>query len=288
MPPELLSHSRYRLLEWLGAGGMGVVFKAEHRLMSRSVAIKVISKKLTTSPAAVERFEREVKAAARLSHPNIVTAHDAEGPVTCTSWSWSSSRARTSRRLVDEKGEVLVDVACDYARQAALGLQHAYEQGMVHRDIKPSNLMVTPKGVIKILDFGLAGFTGEGDEGQPEYTGTLGTPSYMSPEQVRYSRSADIRSDIYSLGCTLYFLLAGQSPFPQGTTQQKMTAQIETVPRPLTKMRANLPVGLLQVLEKMLAKDSGRATRRRQRYPKRCCPTSIQDHTVMGVSSCSA
>jgi len=256
VPPELIGHPRYRLLEWLGAGGMGVVFKAEHRLMQRSVAIKVISRKLTKNPVAVERFQREVKAAARLSHPNIVTAHDAEraGNLHCLVMEYVEGK--NLARLVEEKGPLPLEEACDYTRQAALGLQYAHELGMVHRDIKPQNLMVTGKGQLKILDFGLAGFTGERDESQAAgYGSTIGTPNYMAPEQAQDAHSADIRADIYSLGCTLYFLLTGKSPFPNNSTNRKAAGK-ET-PRLLAQLRPHLPVGLLQVLEKMLAREPG-------------------------------
>jgi hypothetical protein len=147
---------------------------------------------------------------------------------------------RQSRgRLVQERGPLAVDRACDYVRQAALGLQHAFEQGMVHRDLKPHNLMLTPEGRVKILEFGLARFASEAAS-KAGVTGTgmaLGTVDYIAPEQADSARQADIRSDIYSLGCTLYHLAAGQPPFPAGTALQKVMAHMEKTPQPLTELR---------------------------------------------------
>src|SRR5262249_36762668 len=143
VPPELADHPRYRVVGLLGSGGMGVVFKAEHLVMERPVALKVISRGLIDRPAVMERFRREVKAAARLSHPNIVTAHDAEQAGDTHFLVMEFVEGTTLARLVNERGLLPVAEACDYVRQAALGLQHAFEHGMVHRDIKPHNLMVT-------------------------------------------------------------------------------------------------------------------------------------------------
>src|SRR5262249_36532670 len=149
-----------------------------------------------------------------------------------------------------------VDRACDYVRQAAHGLQYAFEQGMVHRDLKPHNLMLTPGSCVKILDFGLARFAGEAALGGVTGSGmVLGTVDYIAPEQADNAHEADIRSDIYSLGCTLYHLLAGRPPFPTGTPLQKLTAHVNKKPLPLTELRHDLPEGLMLVLERMMAKN---------------------------------
>ncbi len=162
LPTELNDHPRYRVVAALGAGGMGTVYRAEHRLMDRPVALKVIRGDLLGNAALVERFRREVKAAARLaSHPNIVAAYDAEQAGETHMLVMEFIEGTDLARLVDRRGPLPVGEACEYARQAALGLQHAFEDGMVHRDIKPQNLMRTTRGQIKILDFGLARFASE-------------------------------------------------------------------------------------------------------------------------------
>jgi serine/threonine protein kinase len=285
-PPELAQHSRYRILQLLGAGGMGVVYKAEHQVMERPVALKVINPALMKNPEGVERFRREVKNAARLAHPNIVTAHDAEQSGEMHFLVMEYVEGTSLDKLVAGEGPLPVLRACDYVRQAALGLQHAFERGMVHRDIKPGNLMRTPEGRIKILDFGLARFARESppvhsSEGpeldlrsaggelsgasktQPQLTDKpltqvgvlMGTPDYMAPEQAASLHAADIRADIYSLGCTLYYLLAGTAPFPKGATVDKLLAHAEQTPRLLAQIRADIPPELTQIVDRMLAKD---------------------------------
>jgi serine/threonine protein kinase len=277
VPAELIGHPRYRVLGLLGVGGMGAVYKAEHVLMERPVALKVINRALLDNPATVERFRREVRAAARLAHPNIVTAHDAEQAGDVHFLVMEYVEGQSLARLVAEKGPLPVREACDYVRQAALGLQHAFEKGMVHRDINPANLVVTPSGQVKVLDFGLARFAVESGPARPPdapeaaaeagpgpgrapgsltQVGTvMGTPDYIAPEQATDARTADIRADIYSLGCTLYDLLAGHAPFPEGTAVQKVLAHAQGKPRPLTEVRKDVPARLARVVDKMMAKD---------------------------------
>jgi WD40 repeat protein len=257
VPPELISHPRYRVLGLLGAGGMGAVFSAEHRRMERVVALKVIRPNLMDNPAAVERFRLEVKAAARLAHPNIVTAHDADQAGDVHFLVMEYVAGRSLAQVVEQDGPQPAAAASHWVRQAALGLQHAFERGMVHRDIKPQNLLLTPEGRVKILDFGLARFArGDGPGGVISHLGTVvGTPDYMAPEQALDSRQADIRADIYSLGCTLYFLLAGQPPFPEGSLLHKLMSHQDRTPRPLREIRPDVPAALAQVLDRMLAKD---------------------------------
>jgi WD40 repeat protein/tRNA A-37 threonylcarbamoyl transferase component Bud32 len=257
VPPELARHERYLVLRLLGAGGMGAVYEAEHRVMRRRVAVKVIKRDYTANPNALERFRREVENAARLSHSNIVATTDAEDAGETHFLVMEYVEGTDLGRLVQERGPRPVDRACDYVRQAALGLQYAFEQGMVHRDLKPHNLMLTPDGRVKILDFGLAHFASEAAPAACR-TGTgivLGTVDYIAPEQADNAHQADIRSDIYSLGCTLYHLLAGQPPFPTGTPIQKVMAHVEKKPQPLTELRDDLPEGLMPVLERMMAKN---------------------------------
>jgi hypothetical protein len=257
LPPELADHPRYRILRVLGRGGMGVVYEAEHRHMGRKVALKVVSQALVDRPEAVERFNREVHAAAQLIHPNIVTAFDAEQAGSLHLLVMEYVPGQSLAQVVEKKGPLPVVHACHFVRQAALGLQHASEQGMVHRDLKPHNLMVTPKGQVKILDFGLARLAAEKTvrPGLTAEDALMGTPEYLAPEQALDARQADVRADIYSLGCTLYCLLAGQPPFPDGTAMQKIMAHLEKQPRPLAEVRAEVPADLWAVVERMLAKD---------------------------------
>lgn len=261
-PPELVNHPRYRILRLLGVGGMGTVYQAEHRVMERCVALKVIRTDLTSNASAVDRFRREVKAAAKLNHPNIVDAFDAEQVGNLHLLVMEYVEGSDLARVVAERGPLPVAEACNYISQAALGLQHAFERGMIHRDIKPQNLMLTggldkpPEyRTVKILDFGLARFattTGSGDTA----SGTLlGTVDFMAPEQADDARHVDIRADIYSLGCTLYYLLAGRPPFPEGTLVQKVMCHVERTPQPLTSFRSDLPPELLDVINKLLAKN---------------------------------
>jgi serine/threonine protein kinase len=275
LPPELRNHPRYRIVKCLGAGGMGVVYQAEHRLMQRVVALKVLGRHWLQHPEAEARFLREVKAAARLTHANIVAAHDAERAGDLHFLVMEFVEGVDLARLVEKRGPLPAALACSYARQAALGLQHAHERGMVHRDVKPQNLMVTPKGQVKILDFGLARFGRERDAAASTAVGgvgpsgaaltgagvVLGTPDYMAPEQALDAAAADVRSDIYSLGCTLYFLLTGRPPFPEGSSFEKLLAHVEATPAPVGGLRGDLPPGLDAVVGRMMEKEPA------QRYP---------------------
>ena len=256
----------------LGRGGMGVVYKAEHRLMERVVALKVISRRMISNPSAVERFQREFKAAARLTHPNIVVAHDADQAGGLHFLVMEFVDGVSLAQYVECKGPLPVATASLFIRQAALGLQHAAKHGMVHRDIKPQNLMLTRRGQIKILDFGLARFASEdtasdvalssnhvpefgADSGLTEAGMIVGTPDYMAPEQAVNSSTADIRADIYSLGCTFIFLLTGQAPFSGDSVTRTLRSHADRQPPSLPKLRGDLPPELVRLIERMLAKD---------------------------------
>ncbi len=280
IPPGFVDHPRYRILSQLGSGGMGTVYKAEDQWMGRVVAIKVVAAHLTTKDSAVARFRREVQAAARLTHQNIIRAYDTGESGGCQFLVMEFVEGVSLDKLVAKKGPLPVALACALIRQAALGLQHAAEQGMVHRDIKPQNLMVTRKGQLKILDFGLARFASLDDDPPasgrlPFGAGTLaaaamtnpnlvmGTPDYLSPEQAKNSHEVDPRSDIYSLGCTLYFLLTGKPPFHEASTLiDKLLAHTHSEPVLVRQLRPDIPAGLEPVLVKMMAKNPA------QRYAK--------------------
>jgi serine/threonine protein kinase len=184
VPPALAQHPRYRVLRLLGRGGMGTVYLAEHKVMERLVALKVIRPDLTARPELVQRFQREAKAAARLAHPNVVTAYDAEQAGDCHLLVTEYVEGTDLACWLKARGPLPVSEACGYVRQAALGLQHAHEQHMVHRDLKPHNLMRLPSGQVKILDFGLALLGRSVGEEGTQSGAILGTPDYMAPEQA--------------------------------------------------------------------------------------------------------
>ncbi|HEY7308170.1 MAG TPA: protein kinase, partial [Gemmataceae bacterium] len=269
IPRELIDHPRYRVLGLVGEGGMGAVYRAVHRRMERVVALKVMRPSLMRHPSAVQRFHQEARAAARLHHPHIVTAHDADQAGDLHFLVMEHVEGRNLADYLRENGPLPVAEACRYVRQAALGLQHAHEQGMVHRDIKPHNLMLQTTGdpagsLIKILDFGLARLprTVEAPPsaglsyGSLTATGTvMGTADYIAPEQAADPRTADIRADIYALGCTLFHLLCGRPPFPEGTVAEKLAHHAES---PLPSPHGNVPVELVAVLKRMTAKDPAR------------------------------
>ncbi len=264
VPAPLADHPRYKVLGRLGSGGMGVVYKAEHKVMGRTVALKVLNPAAVARPGAVERFRREVRLASRLSHPNIVTAHDADEAGGLHFLVMEYVDGVSLDKLVARKGPLPVAVACHYARQAALGLQHACEKGMVHRDIKPHNLMVTRQGQVKILDFGLARVALAEAGGEAESPTAvqmtaddlvLGTPDFLAPEQARNSTRVDVRADLYSLGCTLYYLLTGRPPFGGTTGVEKLVAHSQDPPPDATAARPAVPAALSAVIRKLMAKD---------------------------------
>jgi len=272
LPAELQDHPRYQIIDQIGQGGMGSVYRAQHRLMNRPVALKLINSQLIRHPQAVKRFRRAVQAAAQLAHPNIVAAYDAEQAGDVHFLAIEVVEGTDLAAVVSRRGQLPVSEACDYIRQAALGLQHAHEKGMVHRDIKPHNLMLSPDGQVRILDFGLAGFATEsaiieadstnGTDGDTTplqlttFGSVLGTPDYIAPEQARDARSADIRADIYSLGCTLRYLLTGQPPFSADSVVDKLKAHMEQAPPPLGEHRYDVPGELAAIVERLMAKDS--------------------------------
>ncbi len=254
---------QYVLLERLGEGGMGQVFKARHRGLDRVVALKVVRKDCLDNPNVLARFQREIQAAAQLDHPNVVRAFDADQAGPTWFFAMEYIEGTDLAQLIKQSGPLPVLQACDYVRQAALGLQHAHERGLVHRDIKPHNLLVArPEapaargssahlsrpfacayrwGVLKILDMGLARLL-DRDE-RPASTmltqigSVMGTPDFIAPEQARNSHTSDIRADLYSLGCTLYYLLSGQAPFPNGTITEKLLQHQLDDPEPVEKVR---------------------------------------------------
>src|SRR5262249_27476681 len=253
----------YVLLDKLGEGGMGAVFKARNWKLGRIVAVKVIRKERLETETSPRRFRREIEAAAQLSHPNIVHAHDADEVKGTHFFVMEYVDGRDLAKLVKEHGPLPLAEACEYIRQAALGLQHAFERGLVHRDIKPSNLLLTTRHSpltthqVKLLDMGLARFERTAEEHSSTLTQmgiVVGTPDYIAPEQARDSHHADIRADLYSLGCTLYFLLTGKVPFPGGRVTEKLLKHQPDTPTPLRQQRPDVPEGVERLVAKLMAK----------------------------------
>jgi WD40 repeat protein/serine/threonine protein kinase/Tfp pilus assembly protein PilF len=277
IPPELANHPDYEIVRELGHGGMGVVFLAHNRILGRNEVLKVIGPEIIESPGVFDRFLREMRAVARLEHPNIVSAHAAFRCGENLVFAMEYVEGLDLARMVMAKGPVPARQASYFVHQAALGLQHAHEAGMVHRDIKPSNLMLTHKAgkaVIKVLDFGLAKAGSEQKLLDPVPAGPnrelrvptgltlpgemLGTPEFIAPEQITNSQGADIRADIYSLGCTLYFLVSGRPPFPSTSTRETLRAHRSTEAPLLHVVRPDVSAELAAVAARMMAKEPDR------------------------------
>ena len=252
----------YRLVQKLGEGGMGVVYKAVHTELDRVVAVKVLPAGRLGDDESMARFHREIKAIGRLDHPHIVRAFDARRIGETYFLVMEFVDGPDWEHLVRRRGPLRVADVCELGRQAALGLQHAHEHGLIHRDIKPSNLMLTREGQVKILDLGLARIQGGAVSQALTISGQImGTPDYIAPEQSCDSHNVDIRADLYSLGCTLYKLLAGRAPFEDAahaTLSSKLRAHERESPPPITEFRRELPRSLVAILDRLLAKEPAR------------------------------
>lgn len=244
----------YLILDKIAAGGMGQVFKARHRRMQRIVAIKVLPPALMKTPDAARRFQRETQLAARLTHPNIVTAYDAgeSGGIHFLVMEYVDGQDLSS---LLKQGLLSLDKALDYILQAARGLAYAHGEGMVHRDVKPANLLLDKKGVVKILDLGLARFDNTpADDGLTNSGTVMGTVDYLAPEQALNTHTADARADIYSLGCSLYRLLTGHPPYEANSVVEKILAHRERPIPSLHAARPEISAALDKILARMLAK----------------------------------
>jgi serine/threonine protein kinase len=265
----------YRILDLLGEGGVSEVFKARDTRGNRLVALKVLRQHLLSESGVIRQFQREMEAVARLNHPNIIKTLDT-GQVGGTHYfAMEFVEGTDLGKVVQFSGPLSLGEACDCIRQVTQGLQHAHQLGLVHRDIKPANLfLILPPGhpqatagstwkrpqdpVIKILDWGLArlaGSTPDTDATACSEEGMLiGTADYIAPEQARDARVVDIRADIYSLGCTFYYLLTGQPPFPGTSLMQKLLQHQQSEPTPLQTLRPDVPDELAAIIQKMMAK----------------------------------
>jgi serine/threonine protein kinase/Leucine-rich repeat (LRR) protein len=255
---ESLVLGNYVLMEKIGAGGMGQVFKARHRRMDRIVAIKLLPPATTKDPAAIARFEREVKAAAKITHPNIVAAHDADCANGVHFLVMELVDGADLAALVHKNGPFSVEKATNCILQAARGLEAAHRKGVIHRDIKPANLLMGLDGVVKILDMGLARFSDQEDCGpEVELTSTgavMGTVDYMAPEQAVDTKTVDGRADIYSLGCTLHFLLTGRPTYKGDSFMNRLLAHRDQPIPSLRAKKSDIPDSVEAIFKKMVAK----------------------------------
>lgn len=258
----------YQVAEELGRGGMGIVYRARHLPSDRVVALKVIRTERQANEEVIRRFRREAQAASRLSHPNIVAVYEFDQAGNTHFLAMEYVPGVTLQRLVEQQGPLPPPLACDVIRQGAQGLQHAVEQALVHRDIKPSNLMLVlgPGGeiparpLVKLLDMGVARLHQLRELPEDSLTTltrdgvVIGTPDYVAPEQLEDPHKADLRADLYSLGCTFYFLLVGQVPFPGGTLIQKLDRQRWQTPPSVDQLRPEIPPGVAAVVRRLMAK----------------------------------
>ena len=258
--PELQPGSligKFQILAHLATGGMGRVYKARDLELGRTVALKVLAAEVGGRPELVERFRREARHAARLRHPNIVTLYEFGQADGLWFLVMEYVKGIDLEAYVSRKGPLDPDEARRGLRQAVLALEHAWRQGVTHRDIKPANLLLTREGgraVVKLTDFGLALAEGERQFRLTREGSTVGTVDYLSPEQARDSSAADVRSDIYSLGCSFYHMLAGQPPFPEGGLGERIYKHLEAEPPDVRTFNPRVSAPVWEVLRKMLAK----------------------------------
>jgi serine/threonine protein kinase len=249
---------RYKVLERLGSGGAGTVYLCEHVKVRRKVAVKVLPTIRASNPAAVGRFHREARAAGVLNHPNLVKCHDIDQEGELHYLVMEYVDGASLHEIVARSGPLEPVRAAQYVRQAALGLQHAHEAGLVHRDIKPANILVDRSGTVRVLDLGLARFYHDDNDLltlKYDENNVLGTADYVAPEQALNSHGVDIRADIYSLGCTFYYIVTGRAPFPGGKAAQKLIWHQVKPPTPVREVRPEVPEEMAAVVARMLAKD---------------------------------
>ena len=247
---------KYKLLALLGSGGMSTVYLAEHLLMQRRVAIKILPKNRVEDTSYLARFHREAQAAAALDDRNIVRAYDVDNDGDIHYFVMEYVEGRDLQALVRAEKPIDYNLAADYIRQAARGLARAHSIGLIHRDVKPANLLVDKQGTVKVLDLGLAKFS---DDDKASLTvaydeNVLGTADYLAPEQAVDSHGVDARADIYSLGCAFYYILTGHPPFPEGTLPQRIMAHQKETPPSIREDRPDCPIDLIRICAKMMAK----------------------------------
>jgi serine/threonine protein kinase len=250
-----LSLGPYTITDWIGQGGMGQVFKAVHTMMGRECAIKVLPLAKST-PEAIENFTREIRTQAQLDHTNLVRAYDAGHDGNVHYLVTEFVPGTDLRQLVRRQGPLTMQQAANVTVQSALGLNYAHERGLIHRDVKPGNILVTPDGVAKVSDLGLAGFIHEAEE-DPRAGKIVGTADYLSPEQIQDPTTITSVSDIYSLGCTLYYAISGKVPYPGGTTADKARRHCEETPWHPRRFNPEISEEFVEIIADMMEKDPG-------------------------------
>jgi len=251
---------KYKILRQIGSGGMSTVFLAEHTLMHRQRAVKVLPKDRIRDSSYLARFHLEAQATAQLDHPNIVRCYDVDNDEDTHYIVMEYIEGKDLNTIVKQEGPLPLELSCNYIAQAAEGLHHAHQNGLIHRDVKPANLLVDQKGIVKLLDLGLALFS---DNERASLTvahneNVLGTADYLAPEQAVNSHKVDHKVDIYGLGCSLYYLLTGHPPFPEGTLAQRIVKHQSQMPEDIRKERPECPRDLADICFKMMQKRADR------------------------------
>jgi len=258
-PRRAVRVGKYEVVAHIATGGMGAVYKAIDSVLKREVALKVLPPDMASKPNALERFRREARNAARLRHENIVTIYEFDQSGTTFYLAMEFIEGIDLQEYIERKGRLDPEEARIITIQAARALEHAHAQGVVHRDIKPSNFLVTRKGdklVVKMSDFGLARETSDEEARVTREGHTVGTVDYMSPEQARDCGSADIRSDIYSLGCSLFHMLTGRPPFPEGSIPERLFKHAQAEPPDLRQLNPRVSEAFCAVVRRMLLKEA--------------------------------
>jgi serine/threonine-protein kinase len=248
---------KFKLLSQLGQGGMSSVYLAENTMIGKLRAIKVLPRRRVADESYLKSFYLEAKAAAALDHPNIVRVYDVGNLGNTHYMVMEYVKGVDLQTLVEKHGPPKFETTADYIAQAATGLAHAHEKGLIHRDIKPANLLVDEQGVVKILDLGLAMFSQrDGEAAEATHDDKIvGTADYLAPEQSRNSSKIDARADIYSLGCTMYFLLTGHATFPSGSAVERIARHRTNMPSDIEKSRPDCPGELIGICYKMIQKE---------------------------------
>ncbi|MFK7766551.1 MAG: serine/threonine protein kinase [Mariniblastus sp.] len=273
-----LSLGPYIITDWIGQGGMGQVFKAVHQMLGRESAVKVLPLHKTT-PEAIESFRREIRAQAKLDHPNLVRAFDAGEDGNVHYLVVEYVPGTDLRRLVRSKGKLSVQQAANIVKQSAEGLAHAHQRDLIHRDIKPGNILVTPDGVSKLSDLGLAFYLNDATD--PRVGKIVGTADYLSPEQIRTPLHITSASDIYSLGCTLYYACTGKVPFPGGTPKSKARRHLEETPWHPRRFNEEVSDDFVDLIGDMMEKDPSERIQTAEEVAERLAPWASDDSPLL-------